>query len=779
MTRGLRTLPVCTLLLAACIHSTSAQNAVSQNTSTGEEDLVELSAFLVNEETDVGYAATESMGASRFVQDNLDVAGSVITVTNQLLQDTAATEALEAMAYVSGVQPASDRHPGHTQYSIRGYASGGINVRDGLSDPGDAADIPIDQSSSYERIEIIKGVAGTLYGSHNMGGIVNKVTKWPRSVQQTDLELQVHGGSDQYIRGVVDSSGPLGDGGTAYRVTLAHTDGERYYDEGDAPMQFTDLTALMQQRFDEGQGRVWGRFRYMRYELDREQGWQYLTGYLTPGQPAPTVTNPVFAVAKDANIVPEDDISIGNIYQWEAGYENRFTMFGGTPWTLRVVGRYSERWGDKSPSYSQGRPVAVDAQGNLLGDNRYISANDPEVADWRAGLTLRDFRGYRKNGGVNFDLVGDFDTGPARHKLILNSSVGMSEGERAFFFWGVANPDDPTSIGNTFSAVNPDFSGVNATTIPQNNEKQFNPFQGNARGEGFSAGIQDNVSFMDDRLIIVGGARYDYSRSTNHRFDRDASLAADRFVIDETATSTSTGDNWSFKGGAVFKVVEGVSLFGQISQTYNPISSVDTDGNKFPDQEGEMREIGVKTELLNGSVVATASLFQMELSNVLVNVPLPPDQGGGTAPMPVGAQDTDGYELDVAWTPMRGWTIQAAFSDLESTDANGNFFRGVPTEPNWSIFTKYEFEETGPLQGYFAGAGYRHNGRAPGDSGNSFFLDSNDVVDAFVGYRAQQWSVQLNVFNIFGTDAIISSVIDRLASRYEDTNYRLTARYRF
>lgn len=55
----------------------------------------------------------------------------------------------------------------------------GINLRDGLPDRFQAADIPLDENTAYQRLEVIKGPAGTLYGAHNTGGIVNKVSKFP------------------------------------------------------------------------------------------------------------------------------------------------------------------------------------------------------------------------------------------------------------------------------------------------------------------------------------------------------------------------------------------------------------------------------------------------------------------------------------------------------------------------------------------------------------------------------------------------------------------------
>jgi outer membrane receptor protein involved in Fe transport len=771
------------------ILSTSILDA--QSSSTSEDEVYDLSPFTVESRNDRGFGTTDSMGASRIAQSNLDVASSIITISDQLLDDLGAREATEALGFVSGVQLTSDRLPGHTQYSLRGYALGGVSLRDGLPDPGDAKDIPLDESSSYERLEIIKGPAGTLYGSHSMGGIVNKVSKWPRFQKSATLDISATGGFEEYFQGVLDATGPFEEGGdTAYRVTLSHTNGDRHYDEGNAPMEFTNATFMVDHKLENGLGHVWGRLRYFDYKLDREQGWQYITGYLTPGaSSAPTVKNPIFAVGRSANIVPEDDISIGDIHNFELGWEQSWETDSAF-WTLRLVGRNSKGTGDKSPSYSQGRPVPVHATGQRVtyinaagvetnGDNRFVSARNGLVADWRAALTLRDFRGFAEDTGLFADLVGKFDTGGANHTLILNANFQDTEDERAFFFWGASNPNDPTEIGNTFSAVNPNFSGVNVQSIQANNEKRFNRFQGNAQGEFQSIGFQDNISFNDDKIIITAGARYDDTSVTNHRFDVAESITADRFIRDPDATTVTNGNNVSYKVGGVYKASETVSLFGQLSQTYNPISSVDENENANPDQEGEMLEVGVKFQTEDNRWVGTFSIFDMELSNVLIAVPTEVGgTGGGTVLRPVGTQKSDGFEFDVAGEPIDGWTMLLAYSDVTSTSASGAFFRGVPTDPNYSAVTKYQFQQ-GDLAGSFLGLAYRHNGRAPGDSGNSWFVDNNDMLDLFFGYEMEKWSVQLNVYNVTGEDDILSAVIDRLASRMPDTFWRLTGRFRF
>ncbi len=778
---------LCALAMPLC-GQTVPPVSDSPTASTSGETIV-LSPFSVESDQDRGYASTTSMGASRIALAVADVSSSIVTLNEQIFADRGAVSAVEVLPLVSGVQRTSDQLPGQEQFSLRGYAVGGIGLRDGLPDPFSAADNPFDESSAYERVEIIKGPAGTLYGATSMGGIVNKISKWPKFRRETKVELQAQS-YDEFIRAMVDSTGPLNEN-TAYRVVLSARQGDRYYDEGDAPNDvFNGTFSLTRLIGENDSGRIWTRIQYFDMDLDRDNGWQFITGYLTPGSTnAPTLDNAEFGVPIDANTVPDDDLSKAEIYSFEGGYEQSFAgPFDGN-WTLRLVGRFSNGEGDKSPSYSQGRPVPVDASGQIVtyvdqsgvvrnGDNRYVSASDPRVADWRATLSLRDFRGFNKAGGGYADLVGDFSTGPLSHKLVMSSQLTRSESERAFFFWGAPNPNNTTAVANSFSAVSPDFTGVNAATIKATAPASFNPFQGHVDSNGFAAAFQDNVGLFDDRLIFALGARYDNLQATNESFDSAASLAAGDFVVDPTATAKSSNQDTTVKYGIVGKPIKGVSVFGQVSQTFSPITSLNAQGEKNPNQEGEMKEVGVKVELFEGRLVGTVSYFEMELTNVLLTVINPPELGGGFVLQPVGVQATDGYELDLAAEVAPGLNLGASFSDITSTDANGRFFRGVPTTANYALYGRYAFQQ-GVAEGLFLGASWKHNGRAPGDSGNTFFLPSNDQVDAFVGFGRNRWSVQVNVTNVLDDDTALSGVSDQLIARMLPRSYRLTLRYSF
>jgi len=755
---------------------------------------VELSPFEVRVEQDRGYGSTQSLGATRVALPNTEISSSIITLNEQVIADRGAVNAMEVLTFVSGIQRDSDGQPGAELFSLRGFATGNIGLRDGLPDPMNAADLPIgSDTSSYARIEVIKGPAGVLYGSHSMGGVVNRISKWPQFQASTKIELQAQT-EEEFFRAAVDSTGPVG-ADLAYRVTLSAKRGSRYFDENDSPNDMNNVTLSLLRRVNSGRGRLWFRGEHLRFELDREQGWQFITGFIDPANPSAAATiakNGNYPLSREAHTIPEDDVSFGEAFGLELGYENSFNGPLNGDWTLRMISRYSDREGDKVPSYSQGRPVPVDASGAIVrytntsgalvnGDNRFIRAGDPRVADWRSTLVLRDFRGYGRSHMVNADLSGIFATGVLDHNAVISTGLTGGESARSFFFWNAVNPANPTAVANSFSAVNPTPAGVTAESIKTTaTATLFNPFQGYSEGRNFSTSVLDNISFLEKRFVASVGWRYDNARSTTARFSTANSIAAREPIIDTTTYRQTKNSQHTFRYGLVFKPVRGLSVFGQINNTFQPVSGTNVlTGEPLENRDGKNREIGLKLELWDNRVTGTVSYFKSELTNVLVPVVLPIEQGGGTFNLPVGSQNSDGWEMDIAFQPMEGLSLLASYSDVTSLDERGFAFRGVPVDPSYSLLARYAFADKTSLKGVFFGGGWKHRGRSPGDSGRTFFLGSGGQYDAFVGLARRNWSVQINIENLTDSEAAWSSVTDQLVVRLQPRTVRLTARYSF
>lgn len=729
------------------------------------EEAVQLSVFTVTSDKDIGYGATNSVGGSRVNIPLRELPKYVISLNEEFLKDLGAVQMLDALTYVSGVTVAGDGR-GDNQYSLRGQAQGGVAYRDGLPDREFSADVAVNDTATYDRIEVIKGPAGVLYGSHNIGGIVNRTSKLPKSKRETLLQFNGSLGTDEYVRAMLDTTGPIDqEGRTAYRFVAAVRDGQMNFGGIDDRQSY--LGVLRHAFGTQKQTRVWGRFLHYSFNLNRDIG----VGFVDRGGEVPNFQR---GNGRQLAQFPLDAESPALMRNYEVGAETSFRMLGGE-WSGRVIVRKNDARGDKTPSYAGGAITALDATGRVLGTNLTVGANDPRVADWRTVLIARNFEGFSRNETANVDLVGRFDLGPTNHTFIANGSLGHSENRRVFDFWNARFPNAPAAAANTFSLMRPgpDLAGVTFATIKAGDITRFNAFNQESHGWGQSVGVQDNIAILKKRLIGVGGIRLDRSRGEGFTVNPDHST-----VSRGRGNYTDWVDTHNL--GLIGQPIEGVSVFAQRATTFNYGSGLNpVTGQLFPDQIGLSRELGAKFELFDRRVIMTVSKFKMTLSGIVINVVNPPELGGGTRREPAGTQKTDGWETDIAWQPTPNLRLLAAYSDVTSVNEAGIAFRGAPQTPVYQFFGKYSLAR-GPLKGIGVSVGYRHNGRKPGDALNTFQVPENDTFDLGFYYApGRRWDVQLNVLNLTDEDDLLTTVAASNITLMLERTYRLTVNYRF
>ena len=364
--------PTCTriLLITLLAIAPAVAQEAPQPSGTTVDDTIILSPFTVTSTRDKGYSEPVAMGASRVALPVGDVPVSVIALGEQLFADKAAVSGLEVLSLVSGITPNSTLSPLFELYTIRGFtvaaAGGGFGIRDGLPDNMGTVVGSIDDSSAYERMEVIKGPAGTLYGTTGMGGVINKISKWPQFTPSTKIQFQAQS-YDEFVRGMVDTTGPLGKRG-AYRAVISHQDGTRYWGAGKNDL--TNIVLAYTHLLGDAQagGRLWGRFQYLNYDVAITNGVIFPTGWKDPLNPsfAPVLKNPKFPHSKEILNSPDDDNSPGTVRAFEAGFEYSWAVNSDTKWTVRLVARHNEAIGDQGPSYALTLPVPVTSTGAIV-----------------------------------------------------------------------------------------------------------------------------------------------------------------------------------------------------------------------------------------------------------------------------------------------------------------------------------------------------------------------------------------------------------------------------
>jgi hypothetical protein len=180
-----RMAPIC-LALALSAGSLAGQSAATAQQSSAttksdvEKDTVVLSPFTVSSEKDTGYAAGDSLSASRFKTRLMDSAATISVFTEEFLQDLGATNLAQVLEYgVNSNLDYDQNRPDPTMFYLdAGLQSTRINNR-GLSGSSLTdffrSRMPTD-SYNTGRFDFASGPNSVLFGVANSAGSINTST---------------------------------------------------------------------------------------------------------------------------------------------------------------------------------------------------------------------------------------------------------------------------------------------------------------------------------------------------------------------------------------------------------------------------------------------------------------------------------------------------------------------------------------------------------------------------------------------------------------------------
>lgn len=158
---------------------------------------------------------------------------SVTVITREQIERSGASLVVEVLR-ASGVAQVNDRNGDGSgaQVDVRGFGDTAVSntliLVDGrrLNNPDQGApDLNSIALKDVERIEIVQGSAGVLYGDQAVGGVINIIT---RSIQKTTAQVEVDGGSYSNFGARVQGGQRLGN--FAYRLSAEDRGSNNYRD---------------------------------------------------------------------------------------------------------------------------------------------------------------------------------------------------------------------------------------------------------------------------------------------------------------------------------------------------------------------------------------------------------------------------------------------------------------------------------------------------------------------------------------------------------------------
>ena len=208
----------CAMLALGCVLLPTLSNADDSVTELGATDIQ-----ATGEAQSAGYTRATTSTASKSEVPVKDEAQTVNSVTQQTLDDYQIKSLNDAMKFVSGVSETNTLGNSKDAVIKRGFGSNddGSILRDGIRSV-----VGHNVGATTDHIEVLKGPAALLYGAAEPGGMINVISKQPQFTRQTTLSGSAfsEGGGTFGL----DTTGPLGDTGLAYRL-VAERGNEDYW----------------------------------------------------------------------------------------------------------------------------------------------------------------------------------------------------------------------------------------------------------------------------------------------------------------------------------------------------------------------------------------------------------------------------------------------------------------------------------------------------------------------------------------------------------------------
>lgn len=321
-----------------------------------------------------GFSAARAVSSTKTDTPQRDVPQVVTVASREVITDLAATRVDRVFNYTPGVAQ-QNNFGGLTvfSYAVRGVTTSeifknGFAINRGFPPPPDTQNV--------ERIEVLKGAGGALFGRSDPGGVVNIITKQP--TPERFVEMGGLWGSFEQFRGTVDSGGALNDDKTVqYRFNFAagrqnsfrdFVDGDRLFVAPVISWQITpDTKVTVETEF------VRNRIVFDRgvIAIDKQLGLLPISRFLgEPGQSTEQTSNTM-----------------------QVRLEHRFDA----DWHMRLGAHFNT--GTLEGESAEVRAIAA--------DNRTVSRD-------------RNYRDYRWDTAIGqAELVGRFATGDLGHTLLL------------------------------------------------------------------------------------------------------------------------------------------------------------------------------------------------------------------------------------------------------------------------------------------------------------------------------------------------------------------------
>lgn len=721
------------LLAAGLILASGASGVRAQSAPPPAESTIELSPFEVSTSDDAGgYVASESMTGSRVAVKIVDLPYTVNVLTNEFFEDFGLFELSDNLTHV-GSFTGLDIGGGFT---LRGFGSTS-QLRDGFYRLGRYG------SSNVDRMEIIKGSNAAIYGRTSPGGMVNMISKQPKT--RASQKVTVNIGDYDTRRYMLEATGPFFQsrlGKTNYILTLSQ------YEKGfDIPFSLNRnheaYLALKHTFADNSSLLLSGEYFFQRRR--------------SPNSSAPLI------IDQKGTATNTDDEAIGyakpltgynafgqhsELNRGNTGFNAVYDKRLNSVLSFRAAGNYyqARRW-DYNQNTSFGT-ININTTNGIIQTQRGAMPNK--------GLIFED------GGGLQADLLATywaFNRKVENRTLFTIDFNDYYRWDPAWNYSTTAHPDVVAWNAIRTIRLNPDYTPVS--------EIQYFPsrFQfgqevwtrlTRRRTTVLGGLIRHQSAFMDGKLLTYAGARFDAVRFRHRDYVAVIPGVSPGDMIARSVTELKPNLGLNYKLTPELRVFVNYSESYFVNQTDNPAVIAEAD---YKSEIADGYDYGFKGSYFNDRLNFTVSGFYATRSNVRVSEFIEEPEGSGNFEV-VNRRDGDqlvrGYEADLNWRVSDDLTVGGSYGNVNSiyTDfgtANplsvGRKVNGVSPE-NGSIYMKFS-PRTGKLRGFSGNLGVTYVSETPTETPNAGDTYANVNGERVLQRTTRQWALTVPSFTIW------------------------------
>ncbi|HBS64247.1 MAG TPA: TonB-dependent siderophore receptor [Stenotrophomonas sp.] len=613
---------------------------------------------------------------------------SIQVVPRELIEDQAARYVTDLYRSISGISFFS-----YAGVTMRGFRQENV-LYDGLrGDPYAGFSVP--QLFNIERVEVLKGPAGALYGGGDAGGVINYVTRKPKATPERRIELQA--GNNDFSAASIDATGPMNAAGSVrYRAGL-YSDAEQGVrwnadsesvigdaslavdvgDTGELTLQFTDITQNL------GGNRLRG--------VPVDDAGNFLTDRRWNHNEASDFLDMRARVAlAQYRFAPRDNLDVDVAARWFSNNEHQM---------------YHEPMG-------------------------LIDRDRDGVAAWMTRQLrnqIRDNEAFTANANA----VWRINTGSIGHTMLFGADVYQLDAD---FTAQTANSADLARGAGPVHGIDLFNPVYGASTWHDYNLAALPWRSTSTRSKRYGAYLQDELA-LTARWHVLAGLRWD-------GFKDD----------DRIGGSRVDGNDLSWRLGSTVTVREGLNFYANVASGFVPQSAANQNpaaGGPFDAERSRQWEVGMKS-LLADRVTLNMAAYRIDRSNIVQATGDVVDGVNQLAAL--GLVRSTGMELDLLADVTERWVVNLTYAYNDArvkdmgptgiTNASGDRFANAP-QNKLGLWTRYDL----PAINSAIGFGADHVGERVSLDGQA--VKAYTVFDMSWKTTWKQWQYQANVKNLF------------------------------